>query len=60
MLCVLGFICGMLSSMLGLGGGVIFNPLLLDFGVLPAVASATGMFLVLFASGTNTLLYTID
>jgi len=50
----------MLSSMLGLGGGVIFNPLLLDFGVLPAVASATGMFLVLFASGTNTILYTID
>lgn len=57
---VLGLVCGILSSMLGLGGGVIFNPMLLDFGVLPVVASATGMFLVLFASGTNTVLYLID
>ena len=57
---ILGFVCGLLSSMLGLGGGVIFNPMLLDFGVLPVVASATGMFLVLFASGTNTALYLVD
>lgn len=57
---ILGLTCGILSSMLGLGGGVIFNPMLLDFGVLPAVASATGMVLVMFASGTNTVLYIVS
>jgi uncharacterized membrane protein YfcA len=46
--------------MLGLGGGVIFNPMLLDFGVLPMVASATGMYMVMFASATNTALYMRD
>jgi len=59
-LMILGLTTGVLSSMLGLGGGVIFNPILLDFGVLPAVSSASGMFLTIFSSGTNTILYIID
>ena len=57
---LLGLTTGILSSFLGLGGGVIFNPILLDFGVLPAVVSATGMYLTIFSSGTNTILYIIS
>ena len=53
------FSIGTGASALGLGGGVVFNPLLIELGVHPTVASATGMFLVMFSSLSNTVLYTL-
>jgi len=41
-LVIFAFLGGFMSGALGLGGGTIFNPLLLSLGVLPSVASATG------------------
>ena len=53
----IAFIAGLLASMLGLGGGVVFNPLLLELGILPIVASATGMYMVMVSTFVNTILY---
>jgi uncharacterized membrane protein YfcA len=48
-LLVVGFSGGFVAGALGLGGAVIYNPALLSLGVPPKVASATGMYLVLFS-----------
>mmetsp|Transcript_17900 Transcript_17900/g.27679 ORF Transcript_17900/g.27679 Transcript_17900/m.27679 type:complete len:240 (-) Transcript_17900:13-732(-) len=55
----LGFGGGWVAGALGLGGGVIFNPLLLQMGVPPRVSSATGLYLVLFSKISTCVLYFI-
>ena len=42
---------------MGLGGGVIFNPLLIGLGVPPQVATSTGMFMIFFSAGSSALIY---
>ena len=54
------FIGGWVSGALGLGGGSIFNPLLLSMGVPPPVASATGMYMIIFSTGASTMTYIIQ
>lgn len=56
----IGFIVGVLAGALGLGGGVIYNPLFLELGIDPQVASSTGMYLVMLTSLTNTILYAVQ
>ena len=61
-LCVvlgLGFGGGWVAGALGLGGGVIFNPLLISLGVPPKVSSATGMYLILFSKIATSVLYVV-
>jgi uncharacterized membrane protein YfcA len=53
----LGFGGGWVAGALGLGGGVIFNPLLLSMGVPPIVSSATGMYLITFSKIAACLIY---
>lgn len=53
------FLGGFMSGALGLGGGAIFNPLLLSLGVLPCVASATGMYMILFSTSGSSVIYVI-
>ena len=53
------FLGGFMSGALGLGGGAIFNPLLLRLGVLPCVASATGMYMILFSTSGSSIIYII-
>lgn len=48
-----------MSGALGLGGGAIFNPLMLSLGVLPSVASATGMYMILFSTSGSSVIYII-
>lgn len=55
----LGFGGGWVAGALGLGGGVIFNPLLLQLGVPPRVSSATGMYLITFSKIAACLIYLI-
>lgn len=59
-LIVMSFVGGWVSGALGLGGGSIFNPLLLSFGVPPKVASATGMYMIIFSTGASTLTYILN
>jgi uncharacterized membrane protein YfcA len=48
---------GILSGLLGIGGGLILGPLLLELGVHPVVSTATSNFLVVFISSSTTLQY---
>jgi uncharacterized membrane protein YfcA len=53
------FMGGWVSGALGLGGGSIFNPLLLSMGCPPTVASATGMYMIIFSTSASTISYAI-
>lgn len=55
----LGFGGGWVAGALGLGGGVIFNPLLLSMGVPAKVSSATGMYLITFSKIVTCVIYFI-
>ena len=46
----IGAVGGWVAGALGLGGGSIYNPALLQMGCNPRVAGQTGMYLVLFSS----------
>ena len=54
---VLSLLIGLASALVGLGGGTFFNPLLLSYGISPIVASATGMYMVMFSNLSSCLLY---
>ena len=58
-LALLGTLGGMVSGLLGIGAGVLFNPLLLSIGVHPLVTSATGMYMVMFISGSSSMLFIV-
>lgn len=47
---LISFSGGLVSGTLGLGGGSIYNPCLIEMGVDVKVAGATGMYLVLFSA----------
>jgi uncharacterized membrane protein YfcA len=50
---------GWVSGALGLGGGSIFNPILLSMGVSPKVSSSTGMYMILYSTAASTTVYII-
>mmetsp|Transcript_34661 Transcript_34661/g.33849 ORF Transcript_34661/g.33849 Transcript_34661/m.33849 type:complete len:221 (+) Transcript_34661:1001-1663(+) len=54
---VFSILGGWVSGALGLGGGVIFNPLLLSMGVPPSVSSSTGMYLILYSTAASSFIY---
>jgi uncharacterized membrane protein YfcA len=56
-LVLFSFLGGWVSGALGLGGGAIFNPLLLSMGVAPSVASSTGMFMIIFSTLGSSVSY---
>lgn len=58
-LIMLALVGGFISGALGLGGGTIFNPILLKMGVPPEVASATSMYLVFFSTASSSFVYFI-
>lgn len=54
---IFAFLGGWVSGALGLGGGAIFNPLLLSYGLPPSVASSTGMYMIMFTTFGSSLTY---
>lgn len=58
-LTIFAFFGGWVSGALGLGGGAIFNPVMLSMGIPPQVSSATGMYMVLFSNFGSSLTYSI-
>lgn len=52
-----GFIGGWVSGALGLGGGAVFNPVLLSMGVPPSVSSSTGMYMIMFSTSGSSIVY---
>jgi uncharacterized membrane protein YfcA len=57
---LLGFFGGLIAGALGLGGGVIFNPMLLMLGLPPLVSSASGLFLVTFSKVATSTIYLVN
>jgi len=56
----LGFFGGFIAGAFGLGGGVIFNPVLLAMGLPPTVSAATGLYLVTYGKIATTLIYFLN
>lgn len=54
---VMALAAGVIGGMLGIGGAMIINPLLLSVGVLPQVAAATSLFMVFFSSSMSVAQY---
>ncbi len=52
---IYGFVSGILAGLLGIGGGLIIGPLLLELGLHPIVSTATSNFLVLFTSSSTSI-----
>lgn len=50
---------GIASGLLGIGGGLIVAPLLLEMGLIPEVTSASSSFLVLFTSSSTSVQFMI-
>lgn len=46
---IFGSVMGGLIGVMGLGGAVVFNPVLLSLGVQPTVVAATGMYLIMYS-----------
>ncbi|KYR00255.1 hypothetical protein DLAC_03418 [Tieghemostelium lacteum] len=57
---ILGFlsiIAGCLASLLGIGGGMIKGPVLLQMGLSPDVTAATSSYMILFTSASSAIQY---
>ena len=59
-LLLLSFFGRFVAGAFGLGGGVIFNPILLSLGMPPIVSSATGAYLITFSKISSYLVYTLS
>jgi uncharacterized membrane protein YfcA len=51
------FMAGVISGMLGIGGGILMAPLMLELGINPKVATSTSNLFLIFTSFSNTCLY---
>eukprot|EP00026_Physarum_polycephalum_P006878 Phypoly_transcript_06931.p1 GENE.Phypoly_transcript_06931~~Phypoly_transcript_06931.p1 ORF type:complete len:475 (+),score=42.28 Phypoly_transcript_06931:38-1462(+) len=51
------FVAGILASLLGVGGGIIKGPVLLELGLTPDVVSATSAYMIVFTSISATVQY---
>lgn len=48
---------GGLASGVGLGGGVVFNPVLIGLGYDPQVTASTGMYMIMFSAFLNSVTF---
>lgn len=55
--CICGMLSGIVGGLLGLGGGFIMGPLLLELGIPPQVSSATATFVMAFSSSMSVIQY---
>jgi uncharacterized membrane protein YfcA len=52
-------IAGIAAGLLGIGGGMVKGPIMLEMGILPPVQSATASFMILFTSSSTTIQFAI-
>ncbi|OQS06227.1 hypothetical protein THRCLA_01727 [Thraustotheca clavata] len=53
------FVAGIASGLLGIGGGMVQSPIMLEYGLLPVVSSASASFMILFTSSATTLQFAV-
>ena len=51
---------GVVAGMLGFGGGMVLNPLMLEMGINPLVSSATSSLMVLFSASAATFSFAVS
>lgn len=51
---------GLAAAIVGVGGGIIFSPLLVSFGLHPNVAISTGLYLSMYLTLSTTAMYVIQ
>ena len=56
---LIGLFGGIATASLGIGAGTIFSPIIIQMGVQPQVASATGMFMVMVLTTASTMVMII-
>jgi len=54
------FLAGVFGGMLGLGGGIIISPLLIDMGIDAQIVSSSSNFILVFSSLITTILFTFS
>jgi uncharacterized membrane protein YfcA len=54
-----GFIAGLAAGIVGVGGGLVMNPVMLRLGMRPEVSTASSSFMVLFTATISMLQYAI-
>lgn len=54
------FMAGIISGMLGVGGGILMAPLMLELGMHPKTASSTSNFLLIITSSAGTILFILS
>jgi len=57
---IYAFVSGTMAGLLGIGGGLVLGPLLLELGIHPVVSAATSNFLVLFTSSSTSIQFMIE
>ncbi|EQC34957.1 hypothetical protein SDRG_07754 [Saprolegnia diclina VS20] len=53
------FFAGVAAGLLGIGGGMVKGPVMLENGILPVVQTSTASFMILFTSSATTLQFAI-
>jgi len=56
-LIIFAFLGGWVSGALGLGGGSIFNPVLLSLGMAPSPAASTSKYMIMYSKVASCLIY---
>jgi uncharacterized membrane protein YfcA len=56
-LVIFSLLGGWVSGALGLGGGTIFNPMMITLGVPPLVATSTAVYMIIYSSAASTVIY---
>jgi uncharacterized membrane protein YfcA len=54
------FIGGVISGSLGVGGGIVMAPLMLELGVDPKTTASTSNFLIMFTSSAGVFLFILS
>lgn len=57
LLLIFAFLGGWISGAFGLGGGSVFNPLMIELGVPPTVSTSTGMYMIMFSTFASSVIY---
>lgn len=60
MIAALAVLAGLLGSLVGIGGGMVTNPMMLDLKFVATVASATSGFIIIFSAIANTIQFGIS
>jgi len=54
---ILSIFCGIASGFLGVGGGLVAGPIMLELGILPSIAASSAAFQILFTSSSTSIQY---